>query len=171
MVHGLLLHTPLFQMDKECQICMIEGPLLWMPCCHRACQVCLERVLFMRVNDESSIHENIAANSIIHDEELIENNYANCSGWGRCPFCRRLLSMYDIKESADSLKSFYTKHLDIWSTEVAGLIYVDRDKSMRIEFPSCDDDIPTVTFITTGADVVVPYEDGFHYNKTCKSFY
>ncbi|GFH58857.1 hypothetical protein CTEN210_15333 [Chaetoceros tenuissimus] len=157
-------------MDKECQICMIEEPLLWMPCGHRACRVCLERVLFARVNDEST-HENIAANSIIDEEELIENYYVNCSGWGRCPFCRRLISMYDIKESADSLKSFYTKHLDIWSTEVAGLIYVDRDKSMRIEFPSCDDEIPTVTFIAAGADVVVPFEDGFHYNKTCKSFY
>ncbi len=73
-----------------CQICLLQKPLLALPCTHKACQQCLERIFLVTTYTSAHREEE-------DDLELLQDRIVNsCPTRGRCPFCRSAVNMFDL---------------------------------------------------------------------------
>jgi len=153
-------------MDQEdCQICLLpvsQQPLLYTRCHHCACKNCFEKILLPTGRRNISL---IRSEYESHEKERIEDAIvASCPGWGRCPFCRNLINLFELTKSGEN-KVFH-KSIDA----LAGAVFRDRERKIKIEFPASDA-LPCV-YIREGSDEQqLFFDDGFYYHDQSKTFH
>ena len=82
-----------------------------------------------RVLDQQ-VHE-----TIVTDDALEDFMVANNPTCGRCPFCRRCINLFDIKNETQGF--VYEKRYHIWNSALSGMSFEeDRMKTMLLEFPN-----------------------------------
>ena len=102
--------------DEEscCPICLIPTTnYVTAPCTHSACQQCFERIL---LSTSSSRNRNGWDDD--YNEEAVEDRITECPTRGRCPFCRRAVNMFDLKNNQSHV---YEQDTDLEQTPLNGL--------------------------------------------------
>lgn len=173
--------------DNECPICLQPSPLLVSSCGHKICRICFERVL---LNTSSFNNHRFRPNDAESNAELFEDAVVSaCPTKGRCPMCRKLINLFDLKEYRDheeeehkgsgvsvitvALHDAYEKMTDISSCPLAGISMGNRGRNMLFEFPAIADQPPVYVKKDSGSGETLmrlPFEDGFHYHEKSKCF-
>ncbi len=91
-------------MIAECQICLVEKPLMTMPCGHQACLSCLERIFLTTslrpadaMNSRRRLGQGTDSDENGEKEFLEDCIISSCPTRGRCPFCRTSMSLFDLR--------------------------------------------------------------------------
>lgn len=67
------------------------------------------------------------------NEEAVEDHIvASCPSRGRCPFCRMLINMFDLKSSQS--QPLYNQNTDLEKTPLNGLEFVEKIVNRTISF-------------------------------------
>ena len=128
-------------MDEQncCPICLLPEPLIRTPCHHFACKICFERILLTTTNSSHGANSYIDPyRSTIEDQEdlLIES----CPAWGRCPFCRTKINLFDLvlnDDCIDKHEGFLVCDKD--DVPIEGCIFQTQDIDLLVKsfiFPS-----------------------------------
>jgi Zinc finger, C3HC4 type (RING finger). len=160
--------------EDECPICLVPFPLLITPCNHRACQTCLERVLFA-TQSLTSIGTIVGEENIATDEALEDFIVSNSPTYGRCPFCRKCISLFDLKIEGgedNETKFIYDKRYDIWRTALSGMSFQDGMQNIILNFPNTDNDEPYVTItVDPNRDSNISFEKGHFFHEKTNMFH
>jgi hypothetical protein len=126
--------------DDCCAICLLPEPMLRTPCHHVACKICFERILLTTANNSHAMgsYVDVYRSTIEHQEDLL---ITSCPTWGRCPFCRAKINLFDLVLNDDCVH----KREGFWDC--------DRDeKILEAPFEGCifqaqDVDSPVKSFV------------------------
>jgi hypothetical protein len=159
----------------ECPICLVAHPLLITPCNHRVCQTCLERVLLGTQQSLPLIESRIGEESIASDEELEDFIVSNNPTCGKCPFCRKYISLFDVKieRGKDREAEFiYEKRNDLWRTALCGISFQDGMQSIVLKFPNNDHDEPNaVISVDPDKHLNISFETGCFFHEKTNTFH
>jgi hypothetical protein len=153
---------------EECPICLVPGlSLLITPCGHKACKNCLNRVITTTRPSSATF----AYQDTEKSEDIITYT---CPSKGRCPICRKLIDLFDLKvwewnEGCDGYsnhdKYAYEKMPHVWNTPLAGLCFENKERSMQVHFPTSKNELPGVRILEDDGttSIEMAFQDGFHY--------
>ena len=138
-----------FEMDDSncCPICLLpdQQPLLQTPCHHAACSTCLERIVLATTDTTQLMDDsvNVFQNTTEWQEDLL---VASCPTWGRCPFCRQAIYLFDLTEECNEVSGSTRETLwdqdrnwNIAETPLKGCIFQAQDVDLLFKsfvFPS-----------------------------------
>lgn len=128
--------------NEECQICLLCKPLLRTSCGHEACQDCLERTLTI----STSPTDYDSSNPLSH-EEFEETLVTSCPTKGRCPFCRKIIDLFQLSSVCGNAgdDSVFKPIKDFTESGLRGLVFQDKNSEITVKFPSMEDKMPSIT--------------------------
>jgi hypothetical protein len=154
--------------DECCPICLLLVPLVVTKCSHLACVGCYERI-FLATSSNFHLTSNAS------EEELEDEITRSCPTRSRCPLCRTMVDMFDLRHSdgtnAGSL--VYKTEDNLRNSVLNDLTF--SEVGLEKKTISFLDGVPEITICKGANDSVqtlrkISFESNYNYHSKSKSF-